>query len=184
MHAERLVRRTGRKRPFLAGASFLVVVGFLWVADVVAADPNVEAVRAVAIDTVKLEHTFGIPDASHPKFTQADVPRLHVQANEFAKSHYVGTLLATRIGNFLNVVDAMESGELTLVDGGVDGVSFLSTDVDADTAVVVFRATVWSSVITRDGSKASPSSTNVWTVKLAKVGPGWFVSSVDSDFQG
>jgi hypothetical protein len=109
---------------------------------------------------------------------------VHIQADALARSHYVGTLLATRIRDFLNVVDVMESGELTLIDGGVKDVSFISTDVNADTATVVLRATVWSSVLTRDGLTASPESTNVWTLELARVGPRWFVTAVDSDFQG
>jgi hypothetical protein len=154
------------------------------VGNTIASDPNVQAVQAIAVDTLTLEHTFGNPDPAHPKFTKDDAPRLHVQADALARSHYVGTLLATRIQDFKNVVDVMESGELTLIDGGVKDVSFITTNVATDTATVVLRATIWSSVQTKDGLLATPTSTNVWTLKLAKVGPKWFVSAVDSDFQG
>jgi hypothetical protein len=78
----------------------------------------------------------------------------------------------------------MESGELTLIDGGVKDVSFISTDVGTDFAAVVLRATICSSFLMRDGTTATPTSTNVWTLKLAKVGPNWFVAAVDSDFHG
>jgi hypothetical protein len=162
----------------------LMLIGAWWAGNTIASDPNVQAVQAIAVDTLTLEHTFGYPDATRPRFARTDVPRLHVQADELARSHYVGTLLATRIRDFQNVVDFMESGELTLIDGGVKDVSFISTDVNADTATVVLRATVWSSVLSRDGTTATPTSTNVWTLKLAKVGPKWFVSAIDSDFQG
>jgi hypothetical protein len=181
---EAQTQRIRLSRPVVAAAAILMLAGAVWVGNTIASDPNVQAVQAVAVDTLVLEHTFGNPDAAHPKFTKADVSRLHVEADALARSHYVGTLLATRIRDFLNVVDFMESGELTLIDGGVKDVSFISTDVGADTATVVLRATIWSSVLTRDGTTATPTSTNVWTLKLATVGPNWFVSAIDSDFQG
>ena len=177
-------QRIGLSRPFVVAAAVLGVVGALWVGNTIASDPNVQAVQAIAVDTLTLEHTFGNPDAMHPKFTKADVPRLRVEADALARSHYVGTLLATRIRDFLNVVDVIESGDLTLIDAGVKDVSFISTDVKTDTATVVLRATIWESMKTRDGLTASPESTNVWTLELAKVGPNWFVSAIDSDFQG
>jgi hypothetical protein len=177
-------QRNRLTRPFVVAAAVLMVVGALWVGNTIAFDPNVQAVQAIAVDTLTLEHTFGNPDAMHPKFTKADVPRLHVEADALARSHYVGTLLATRIRDFLNVVDVMESGDLTLIDAGVKDVSFISTDVKTDTATVVLRATIWESMKTRDGLTASPESTNVWTLELVKVGQNWFVSAIDSDFQG
>ena len=170
--------------PFVVAAGVLMLVGAVWVGNTIASDPNVKAAQAVAVDTLVLEHTFGDPDAGHPEFTKADVPRLHVQADALARSHYVGTLLATRIRDFHHVVDVMESGELTLIDAGVKDVSFIRTDVKTDTATVVLRATIWESMKMRDGLTASPDSTNVWTLELAKVGPRWFVTAVDSDFRG
>jgi hypothetical protein len=181
---EAQTQRIRLTRRVVVAAAVLMLVGAVWVGNTIASDPNVKAAQAVAVDTLVLEHTFGDPDVAHPTFTKADVPRLRVQADALARSHYVGTLLATRIHDFLNVVDVMESGELTLIDGGVKDVSFISTDVNADIATVVLRATVWSSVLTRDGITANPMSTNVWTLKLAKVGPKWFVTTVDSDFRG
>jgi hypothetical protein len=181
---EAKTQRIRLSRHVVVATAVLMLFGALWVGNTIASDPNVQAVQATAVDTLTLEHTFGYPDATHPKFTKTDVPRLWVQADELARSHFVGTLLATRIRDFQNVVDVMESGELTLIDGGVKDVSFISTDVNAHTATVVMRATVWSSVLSQDGTTATPRSTNVWTLKLAKVGPKWFVSAVDSDFQG
>jgi hypothetical protein len=159
-------------------------VGAVWAVGTSAADPNVALVRALAVDTLTLEHRMGVPDAaSQGVSTATDAARLRANADATAKAHYKGPLLATRSEQILAAVNDRINGTSTIIDGGAKDVVFLDTTVQATSATVRLKATTWATV-SQNGVTASPSSTDNWTFDFEKDAGQWFVVNVDSDFHG
>jgi hypothetical protein len=158
--------------------------GALWAVGASAADPNPGLVRALAVDTLTLEHRMGLPDvASEAVPTAADAARLRGGAAATAKAHYKGPLLATRSEQILAAVNGRIDGTTSLIDGGAKDVAFLDTTVNETAATVRLKATTWARY-SRDGVTVNPSSTDTWTFDFEKVDGRWFVVNVDSDFHG
>lgn len=170
-------------RSVVAGAVVVVVVGAIWVVGTAAADPSVAAVRAVAAETLILEHRIGIPDAPNTVILATDAARLHADAAAKANSHYRGPLLAMRTKQFSDAVDAEVSGDAFALDGGAKDIVFGETTVGPDTATVHLRATTWASS-TVGGNVTSPTSTDNWTFYLQKENGQWFVTDTETDFSG
>ncbi|MEO5940469.1 MAG: hypothetical protein ABIZ72_05865, partial [Candidatus Limnocylindrales bacterium] len=84
--------RHGYGRSVLAGVVVVLLVGSYWVVGTTAADPDVAAVQALAVDTLTLEHTIGTKATSI-----GDAAQLYAHADAVATSHYIGKLLATRL---------------------------------------------------------------------------------------
>jgi hypothetical protein len=167
----------------LIGAAVLSA-GAVWAVSASATDPNVAVVRALAVDTLTLEHRMGLPDiAGQAVLNAADAARLRDSAAATAKAHYKGPLLATRSEQILAAVNDRINGTSSVIDGGAKDVSFLDTTVKDTSATVRLKATTWARY-SQDGVTANPISTDTWTFDFEKVDGQWYVVDVDTDFHG
>jgi hypothetical protein len=179
-----------RSRTWLWGfliAGVVLIPGGAWAIRAVqtsAADRDVALVRALAVDTLILEHRIGLPDIGPQNVPPAaDAARLREEAAAIAKAHYKGPLLATRSEQFLAAVNDRINGTSSVIDGGTNDISIQDTTVNDTSATVHLRATTWAKV-SQNGVTANPISTDRWTFDLERVDGQWYVVNVDTDFHG
>jgi hypothetical protein len=157
--------------------------GAVWAVGALPTDPNDALVRALAVDTLTLEHRMSLPDVvTQVVPTAAEAARLRERAAATAIAHYRGPLLATRSEQILAAVNDRISGSPS-TDGGAKDISFLDTMVNDTSARVRLKATTWART-SQNGVMANPISTDTWTFDFANVDGQWYVVNVDTDFHG
>lgn len=147
------------------------------------ADPDVAAVQAVAVDTILAGQRVGVLQGGgvDTALTAADVDRLERDAEAYARSHYAGPLLASRLTLFKEAVAAPLGGQPPVLDGGATDIQMGETSVRTDTATVRLRATTWLKVAQGD-KVATPTATADFTFELAKIGGRWYVTAESFDY--
>jgi hypothetical protein len=166
----------------IGGALAVVIIAAFWSVGTSAADPTVAAVQTLAVDTIQIEHKLLVPVvAAGAAVSKAEADRLHASAESLARSHYAGTLLASRLTVFKQAIDDQVGGKAVYLDGGVKDVVQQSTTMRTDTATVKLRATTWMKV-SQGTLEATPTGTADYTFELAKVDGTWLVTSEAFDY--
>ena len=148
-------------------------------------DPDLAAVRTLAVDTLVFEHRMGIPDQSTLSLLAAgDMTALRANAEAAARARYGGPLLATRIRQAIAAVDLQVSGEQSVLDGGAKDIVVGAITIDRDRATVHLRATTWVVMAVPGRPLDNPMSRNNWIFTLDKVAGRWLVTDTESDFRG
>ena len=164
-------------------AAFTLLVAALSACGATTADPEVAAVQAIAADTVVAGQRVGVLPGGGvaTALTAADIERLERDAEAFARNHYAGPLLTSRLALFKEAVAVPVGGQPPVLDGGAKDIQMGETTVRTDTATVRLRATTWLKVAQGD-KVATPTGTADFTFELAKIDGRWYVTAELFDF--
>ena len=164
-------------------AAFALLVAALSACGATTADPDVAAVQAVAVDTVVAGQRVGVLPGGGvaTALTTADIDRLERDADAYARSHYAGPLLTSRLALFREAVAAPVGGQPPVLDGGATDIRMGETTVGTDVATVRLRATTWLKIAQGD-KVATPTNTADFTFELTKIDGRWYVTAESFDF--